>query len=414
MAQNSFQEWQAFLRAARSQGGQGKLKRIVAELERKTSSMTKNDIRDWRNAWQMATNPENPQRSRLYAIYRDCLIDNHLVGCITQRKGINLCKVFKLVDSSGKELPEATELFERQWFADFLDLALDSIYWGHSLIELGDLLSDEAGMRYQGVELIPREFVIPEYGVFTRELGDEPKKGISYREGLYASSVIEIGKKDSLGLLLKCAPSCISKKNMLAYWDVFGEIFGMPIRIARTSTSDELERKKIEDSLRGQGAGFWSVLSEGTEIQILGNDRSDAYNVYDKRIDRANSELSKAILGQTMTIDNGSSHSQSEVHLEVLKNITQQDAKMLAYTVNDKLIPMMLKQGFPLKGLRFAWDDAMVLTPEQWVAAENLLLQHYNIDPEYFIDKYNVLITGDKEEAKFQRKNLHRDTSFFE
>lgn len=389
-------------------------KRLVTELERRTESLTKKDIHHWRQAHQMALNVENPNRSRLYSVYDDCMIDNHLTGAVTQRKGINLCKVFKLVDNTGKEDVKATELFERQWFADFLDMALDSIYWGHSLVEMGDVIDDGTALRYSDIELIPRRHVVPEYGVFKINADDDPKKGISYRMGEYSSGVVEIGKKNDLGLLLKCAPACISKKNMLAFWDVFGEIFGMPIRIARTSTTDFDERRRIEDSLKGQGAGFWSVVSEGTDIQILGNDRSDAYNVYDRRIDRANSEISKAILGQTMTIDNGSSHSQSEVHLEVLKNITSQDAKMLSYVVNDRLIPMMIRDGFPIKGLRFAWDDAMILTPEQWVGVETLLLQHYDIDPEYFIDRYNVNITGIKERQLLSKETTRPQTSFFE
>ena len=61
----------------------------------------------------------------------------------------------------------------------------------------------------------------------------------------------------------------------------------------------------------------WGLFPEGTEIEIKETTRGDAFNVYDKRIDRANSEISKGVLNQTMTIDSGSSLSQSEVHLEV-------------------------------------------------------------------------------------------------
>lgn len=391
-----------------------KKNRLLAELESQRKSLTKKDISDWRNAHQMAINPENPNRIRLYSIYDDCIIDNHLTGCISQRNGITLSKVFKIIDKNGEEVTEATELFEREWFADFIEYALEAIYWGHSLIEFGDVIREDASIRYNNVSLIPRENIIPLYGMFTKVAGDSLDSAISYRDSEYASSLIEIGKANDLGLLLKCAPSCISKKNMLAFWDMFGEIFGMPIRIARTSSYNDDDRQKIENALKGQGAGFWSVLSDDTEIQILGNERSDAYQVYDKRIDRANSELSKAILGQTMTIDNGSSHSQSEVHLEILKNITTQDARRLKFIINDKLIPMMIRDGFPLKGLSFAWDDAMVLSPNEWYNMEALLLQHYDIDPKYFIDKYNVIITGEKQNAIDELKARNSKKSFFD
>ena len=41
---------------------------------------------------------------------------------------------------------------------------------------------------------------------------------------------------------------------MLAYWDVFGEIFGMPMRIARVNSLDDTERAKVEAALRDMGA----------------------------------------------------------------------------------------------------------------------------------------------------------------
>lgn len=130
-----------------------------------------------------------------------------------------------------------------------------------------------------------------------------------------------------------------------------------------------------------------------------GGSCGDAYNVYDKRIDRANSEMSKGILGQTMTIDNGSSRSQSETHLEVFENICAADAKLIAYIINDDLIPRMIRLGFPLAGHTFEWDNAATYSPAEQRELERMLLQYYDIDPVYFADKYKMPITGVKQSA---------------
>lgn len=103
---------------------------------------------------------------------------------------------------------------------------------------------------------------------------------------------------------------------------------------------------------------------------MVESSKGDAFNVYDKRVDRANSELSKLIIGQTMTIEDGSSLSQSQTHLEVFENLVESDADMLADLVNNQLIPRMVKLGFPIQGLRFAWDDAVDYTPEQQFSYE--------------------------------------------
>lgn len=383
-------EFQRLVRFAKSRQGT----KLTAQLMQQTDSLTKKDIATWRQAWQMAIGIDNPKRGVLYDIYSDCLVDLHLTGCIGQRKGKTLQKDFLIVGKDGKKNEQVTNLFKKEWFLDFIDIALDSRFWGHSLIQLGDIIRDDDGLRFNGVELVPRKHVCPEFGVILREPSDDPKDGISYKEGEFANWCIEVGKPRDLGLLLKCAPACISKKNMLAFWDMFGEIFGAPMRVARTNTQDAAERSRIEKSLDNMGAAFWALFPEGTDIEIKESSRGDAYNVYDKRVDRCNSELSKGTLMQTMTIDSGSSLSQSETHLEIFEDVIAADARFIAYVVNDKLIPLMIKHGFPLKGLSFEWDNTATFIPAEQREMERMLLQYYDIDPQYFIDKYNIQITG--------------------
>ena len=369
-------------------------RRLTAELIQQTDSLTKKDVGMWRQAWQMAINVDNPKRAHLYDIYTDCLVDLHLQGCIGQRKGMVLKQKFRLVNQEGKEQEKATALFEREWFNDYCGLALDSRYWGHSLVQFGDIIRTADGLSFDNVQLVPRKHVCQEHGVLLRNVGDDWRSGISYREGDLASWCLEIGKPQDLGLLLMCAPQCISKKNMLGFWDMFGEIFGAPMRIAKATTTDDSERQKIEQALENMGSAFWGLFPDGTEIDIKESSRGDAYNVYDKRVDRCNSEISKGILNQTMTIDAGSSLSQSETHLDVFENVIQADKKMLSYNINDHLLPFMQQHGFPVAGLRFEWDDAASFTPSEQREMERVLLEYYEIDPQYFIDKYNVQITG--------------------
>jgi phage gp29-like protein len=172
----------------------------------------------------------------------------------------------------------------------------------------------------------------------------------------------------------------------------------MPIRIGKTVSRDPAEINKVEKMLTEMGAAAWGLFPEGTEIEIKETSRGDAYNVYDQRINRANSEISKGILNQTMTIDNGSSLSQSEVHLQVLENVTEADADMVRDVVNNKLIPFMAIHAFPVEGYRFEWDDSVDYTPDQMRAIEQMLLSGgYEIEPKYFIDRYNIPITGRRE-----------------
>lgn len=388
-------EMDRLVRFARSKRGI----KLTAQLMQQTDSLTKKDIATWRQAWQAAISVDTPNRARLYDIYTDCLVDLHLTGCIGQRKGKTLQKVFRMAGRDGKEKPEATALLQRQWFYDFCDLVLDSRFWGHSLIQLGDVVSDGNGMRFEGVELVPRKHVCPEYGVITPEPAADWRTGIPYRDGDLSMWCVEVGKPRDLGLLLKCAPSCISKKNMLAFWDMFGEIFGAPMRIAYTNVTDEAERRRIEGALDKMGAAFWGLFPEGTNIEIKESNRGDAYNVYDRRVDRCNSELSKGVLMQTMTIDSGSSLSQSETHLEIFEDVVKADARMVADVVNDRLLPLMARHGFPVGGLSFQWVEAADYSPADLREFLRVALQYYRVPKSYFEEKFGIPIEAERENA---------------
>ena len=368
-----------------------RLKKTIVQLQRQTDALTRKDIGDWRNAWQMAINVDYPNRQRLYDIYRDVDVDLHLSGCIQQREGFVLARSFKLVDEKGNENAEAANFFAKPWFKQLMRYALDANYWGHSLIELGDLTTDINGrLTYDGVKLINRKHVIPEYHRVITDLGMDWTTGVDYRQPPFCDWLVEGGQPDSLGLFLKAATQTIPKKNALAFWDTFAEIFGMPMRIAHTTTRDDKELAKMEKMLDDMGAAMWGMFQEGTEIDVVESTKGDAFNVYDKRVDRANSELSKLIIGQTMTIEDGSSLSQSETHLEVFENIIDADCDMLRDIINEQLVPRMIRHGFPLKGLHFEWDDSVDYTPEQQKAFEEMLLNHYEVDGKYFMDKYGI------------------------
>ena len=368
--------------------------RLTAEIMQQTDALTKKDVGMWRAAWQMAINVDNPQRGQLYDIYRDNLVDLHLEGCISQRKGMTKSANFRLVGRNGKEDEAATALLQNEWFADYIDLCLDARFWGHTLIQFGDVVKGSDGLKFESVELVPRKHVCPEHGKLLINAGDDWHDGIDYRDGEFAQWCLEAGRKDDLGLLLKCSPQCISKRNMLGFWDMFGEIFGAPMRIAKATTTDDSERRQIESALENMGSAFWGLFPDGTDIEIKESSRGDAYNVFDKRIDRCNSEVSKGILNQTMTIDSGSSLSQSETHLEVFENVVDEDKKAIAYNINGKLLPFMQMHGFPVGDKRFEWDEAAEFSPSEQREMERVLLEYYEIDPQYFVDKYNVNITG--------------------
>lgn len=68
----------------------------------------------------------------------------------------------------------------------------------------------------------------------------------------------------------------------------------------------------------------------------------------------------------------------------------ESDRDMLRDIINNQLLPLMVLHGFPVKGLRFEWADAMDYTPEQQVAYETMIADRYEVESSYFADKYGM------------------------
>ncbi len=368
-----------------------RFQKIVIDLQRQTDLLTQRDLASWRQAHQMALSVDNPSRQRLYDIYRDVDLDLHLSGCIGQLQGFIMSKSFKLANDKDDTDDQALKYLETAWFKQFVKYVLQARYWGHSLIELGNVIKrDDGTLSFDGVTLINRKHVVPEYGRVTYNAGDSWESGIDYRQPPYSDWLVEVGAPDDLGLYLKAAIQTIPKKYALAFWDSFAEMFGLPIRVAKTTSRDQKEIDRLGKMMETMGSKAWAVLPDESSIELKESSRGDAYNVYDKRVDRANSELSKLVLFVTMTIEDGASLSQSKVHLKVLDNLIYEVADLVRDTVNDQLLPKMVKLGFPLNGLHFDWDEPIDYTPEQQKAFEEMILNNYEVDGSYFEDKYGL------------------------
>ena len=55
-------------------------------------------------------------------------------------------------------------------------------------------MRDNGPLRFDGVELVPRKHVVPEYGVLVQDPGGDWRQGIPYREGDIANWCVEVGK----------------------------------------------------------------------------------------------------------------------------------------------------------------------------------------------------------------------------
>ena len=160
------------------------------------------------------------------------------------------------------------------------------------------------------------------------------------------------------GLARIVAVMHLFKGYILKDWMAFAEVFGMPIRIGKyeqgATTQDKNDLKR---AVRDIGSDAAAIIPRTMEIiferaSMSGNAGSDKF-FSDTHAD-FNKEISKVVLGQTMTSEDGSSLAQAEVHDKVRADIRNADARQLAATINRDLIRPFVDLNF---GVRARDDD---------------------------------------------------------
>jgi phage gp29-like protein len=333
-----------------------------------------------------------PQRSELYKVYKNIELDAHLTAAVNQRKNLTLSKDFD-VKLNGEENEELEYIIKQKWFRDFIDYSLDAIYYGHSLIQFDSVIDN----AFKSVELVPREYVKPEFHIVTNTYAD--LSGTDYLEAPYNNWCIGVGKPRDLGLYMKAAPLVIWKKNALGAWSEFVEIFGSPIRIGKTDTRDEETRANMESMLKNMGVASYGVFDTGDLIELVESNRSDAFQVFDMMIQRCNSEISKLILGQTGTLDEKAYVGSAEVQERVLKNVAYNDEFFIEGVLNYQLVPMMTRLGIFPEGVTISVkaEDDLTLIEQSKIDIELIKTGKFTFTPEYLEEKYGseVVIVND-------------------
>lgn len=138
------------------------------------------------------------------------------------------------------------------------------------------------------------------------------------------------------------------KRNGLKFWMIFLEKFGTPTVTAKANRQvidNPMERGKLLDALQAIQVDGAVIIPEGVEIELLEAVRGGASD-YDTLQERMNLAISKIVLSQTMTTDNGSSRSQSEVHKLVRDEVVESDAWLVDDSFNKTAVKWLTEWNF--------------------------------------------------------------------
>ena len=139
------------------------------------------------------------------------------------------------------------------------------------------------------------------------------------------------------------------KNYSLKDWASFLDVYGMPIRVGKyhpSATADE--RRKLLQAVMQIASDAAAIIPESMMIEFLeakgaGGGQSTPFEQLCRFADE---QMSKVILGQTMTVENGGSLAQAQVHNQIRIDILQDDARQLANTIQRDLIDVFVGVNF--------------------------------------------------------------------
>ena len=128
------------------------------------------------------------------------------------------------------------------------------------------------------------------------------------------------------------------KSFALKDWMTFLDVYGMPIRVGKyhpAATAEE--RRKLLTAVASIATDAAAIIPESMAIEFI-EAKANADAPFERMGKYLDDQVSKAILGQTMTVESGGSLAQAKVHNTVRIDILEDDADQLSATINRDLV----------------------------------------------------------------------------
>jgi phage gp29-like protein len=249
-----------------------------------------------------------------------------------------------------------------------MKFVMDAKFYGWTAIQLGDIIDD----RFTGVEKIPEENQVPYFDAMIKNANMSFIPGgdntINFADDPYDTWVVRTGSKTDLGLINKCAPYIIWKQ-VFGSWSQHAGVFGMPLRVGKTSLADNERRQNLINAFEAATGAAYIIQDLMDEVQVIEQKGgSDPHQIYGQLIEKCDQAISKIVLSQTGTTDEKAFAGSADVHAQTQDDIIFSDKLDIKAVVNELLIPRMKKIGMisESKNIYGGWDHAEKMSIEDW------------------------------------------------
>lgn len=359
------------------------------------------DIETFINAVRAADNIDYYRRTRLLDLYEDIMIDSHLSSVVSRRRdAVNAAQIS--FQRNGNPDEAVNEQLRSPWFDRLIGDIVEAKFYGFSLFQF--YRDDHGWITY---DLIPRKHVDPVRHTIMRRQGEI--SGPSWDE---YPNMLFVGQPRDLGLLLKAAPWVIYKRNDIADWAQFAEIFGMPIEDYTYDTGDDEARERTIKDAQEAGALKKYIHARDVELNLIeAGNKTGSSDLYEALCERCNKELSKLFLGNTLTTEAQTTGSEAlgNVHKKEEDQILKADQKFVLNVLNYDMADIFAAMGINTQGGEFTFPEPKYI---DLTAKANILVQlstNYRlpISDDYLYDTFGIEKPQNYNQLKKQLEDEH-------
>ena len=329
-------------------------------------------------------------------VYKELLCDSHVFACVQSRKAGVLSLEWEINRGLDKDetAEKVIETIKKLDIYKFINDILDATLFGFQPIEIiwgrvDNLVlpielkakpsewfcfDDENQLKFRtkehyfGEELPPKKFLCPQ---------SNPSYENPYGERTLSRVFWPV----------------TFKKGGLKFWVIFTEKYGIPHLIGKHPRgASEEETDRLAGLLEQMVQDAIAVIPDDSSVEIQEANKSSSAEIFEKLMDKMNAEISKAILGQTLTTEVGStgSYAASNTHFAVRQDIIDADKKMVEKTIN-QLIQWIYEINFSNKDVP-VFEMFEVEDIDLGLAQRDKILSETGVKftKDYFIKNYGL------------------------
>lgn len=256
-------------------------------------------------------------------------------------------------DDRDKQIAEFvdSQLKSIENFDNILIDMLDAIGKGISIMELLWEVDEDGSNVIEDIEYVhPKKLIwdstTDELKVCTKEF----PSGVGLPENKFVIHKYKAksGHASRAGIMRVVSWMYLFKNYDIKDWVSFCEVFGMPLRLGKYDASaSEDDKKQLMEAIVSLGTDAAGIVPSSTLIEFIESQKTTSVEIYEKLARYCDEQMSKAILGQTLTADSGGgSYAQSKTHNEVRHDLTVADSKALAVTIRRDIIRPLVEFNF--------------------------------------------------------------------